>query len=272
MQARKNVIPGRLWEAMHYSLLAHGKRIRPTLMLECHAACNGREDIMSEALSIECVHAYSLIHDDLPCMDDDDLRRGQPTCHRKFDQATAILAADALHALGFELLTGSSAPDDIKCMLLHKLSIAAGAQGMVGGQMLDMLAEGKGTENVLDVERIHIQKTGALLCYSCEAGALLAGADKEQLHACTRFGRAVGLLFQIADDILDATATSQELGKSAGKDASQQKATYVSVLGTEQARELADEMLEMALAALEPLESRGEHLRQLACYILERRQ
>ncbi|MFQ5356348.1 MAG: polyprenyl synthetase family protein [Mariprofundaceae bacterium] len=272
MQARKAVVPERLQEAMNYSLLAPGKRIRPTLMLECYTACGGSKDMMNAALSVECIHAYSLIHDDLPCMDDDDLRRGRPTCHKKFGQATAILSADALQTLGFELLTDLTAPDHIRCQLIHKMSIAAGAQGMVGGQMLDMLSNEVNIENLLDVERIHVHKTGALLCYCCEAGALLAVTDDSRINACTRFGKAVGLLFQIADDILDATASSSELGKSAGKDASQHKATYVSVLGIEQARELAGEMLELALSAIEPLGSRGERLRQLACYILERRQ
>ncbi len=272
MRTRKNVIPDRLQEAMNYSLLAPGKRIRPTLMLECYAACDGHEEMMSAALSVECMHAYSLIHDDLPCMDDDNLRRGQPTCHKKFGEATAVLTADALQALGFELLTESTASNRIRCELIHKMSIAAGAQGMVGGQMLDMFSTEANIGNVLDVERIHIHKTGALLCYCCEAGALLATTDESRINACIRFGRAVGLLFQIADDILDATATSSELGKSTGKDASQHKATYVSVLGIEKASELAGEMLELALSALEPLGSQGARLRQLACYILERRQ
>jgi len=265
-------MPAPLSSAMRYCLLAPGKRIRPALMLESYAACGGDRNIMPAALSVECIHTYSLIHDDLPCMDNDNLRRGQPTCHRKFDEATAVLTADALQSLGFELLTELDASDHIKAELVRKIAIAAGAQGMVGGQILDMQAENKPVGDLLDVERIHLQKTGALLCYCCEAGALLAESDKSRFHACSRFGKAVGLLFQIADDILDATASSAELGKSAGKDACQHKATYVSILGIDQARELADEMLELAINAIEPLGGKGDRLRQLARYILERRQ
>lgn len=241
-------------------------------MLESYAACGGDRNIMPAALSVECIHTYSLIHDDLPCMDNDDLRRGQPTCHRKFDEATAVLTADALQSLGFELLTELDASDHIKAELVRKMAIAAGAQGMVGGQILDMQAENKPVGDLLDVERIHLQKTGALLCYCCESGALLAESDKSRFQACSRFGKAVGLLFQVADDILDATASSAELGKSAGKDACHHKATYVSILGIGQARELADEILELAINAIEPLGGKGDRLRQLAHYILERRQ
>jgi len=272
MTARSSGIPARLCEAMQYCLLAPGKRIRPVLLLECYAACGGRGDIMPAALSVECIHTYSLIHDDLPCMDDDDLRRGQPTCHRKFDEATAVLSADALHALGFELLTDLDAPASVRNSMIRKISLAIGAQGMVGGQMMDMQADRETISDLLDVERIHIQKTGALFGYCCEAGALLAGGDEIKIHACRRFGRAVGLLFQIADDILDATASSSELGKSAGKDATQHKATYVSILGIDRARELATEMVELALDAIEPLAEKGDRLRLLARYVLERRQ
>jgi len=274
LAARHSVIPGRLWSAMHYALTAGGKRIRPALMLECHAACGGEDAdlVLPAAMSIECMHTYSLIHDDLPCMDDDDLRRGQPTCHRQFDEATAILAADALQAMSFELLGEGDIPADMQAALCHKLALAAGAQGMVGGQMLDMLAEGRQPDSVLEVERIHVHKTGALLCYCCDAGALLAGADSEQHEACCRYGRAVGLLFQIADDILDATASSEMLGKSAGKDAARHKATYVAALGVDAARELADDTLEIALQALSPLGEQGKSLHDLACYIRSRSQ
>lgn len=269
---RRHVVPERLWEAMHYSLMAGGKRIRPALLLECLSACGGPDLAMAlpAAMSIECMHTYSLIHDDLPCMDDDDLRRGRPTCHRQFDEATAVLAADALQALAFELLTETPAPAETALALVQKLGKAAGAQGMVGGQMLDMLAEAGAVNDVLEVERIHVHKTGALLGYCCEAGAWLAGGDAERVEACTRFGRAVGLLFQVADDILDATASSEALGKSAGKDAAQSKATYVSVLGLARAQELAAEIHEIAVQALAPLGDKGEALHQLAGYIRNR--
>ncbi|MDT8376325.1 MAG: polyprenyl synthetase family protein [Mariprofundaceae bacterium] len=272
LATKRGAVPERLWEAMSYSLLAGGKRIRPALVLECYKACGGSdfESVMPAAMSIESMHTYSLIHDDLPCMDDDDLRRGMATCHRQFDEATAVLAADALQALGFELLATSGHAAKIRIELVRRLAVAAGAQGMVGGQMLDMEAEAGSVKGVLEVERIHLHKTGALICYCCEAGALLAGAMPEQLKACSRYGKAVGLLFQIADDILDATASSDELGKSAGKDREQNKATYVSQAGLEKARELAEEMRDIALEACTPLGPDGRELEALAHYIYGR--
>jgi len=273
LDARATVVPERLLEAMRYSLLAGGKRIRPALLLECYAACGGEypESAMPAALAVECIHTYSLIHDDLPCMDDDDLRRGSPTCHRQFDEATAVLAADALQALAFELLAASDLDAELRCQLIYKLSIAAGCQGMVGGQILDMQAECS-SENMdmLRVERIHLHKTGALLRWCCEAGAMLAGSGADKLEACSRYGKAVGLLFQIADDILDVTASSSDLGKSAGKDAEQNKATYVSVLGLQRARELAEEMQALAITACDALGCQGERLQALVHYIQER--
>ncbi len=273
LDARKSVVPTRLLDAMRYSLLAGGKRIRPALLLECYAACSGKqpETAMPAALAIECIHTYSLIHDDLPCMDDDDLRRGNPTCHKQFDEATAVLAADALQALAFELLVGSELDAALRCKLICKLAIAAGCQGMVGGQMLDMQADNSDDDmDILAVERIHLHKTGALLSWCCEAGAMLADADKMRLNACSRYGRAVGLLFQIADDILDVTASSSALGKSAGKDMAQNKATYVSVLGLQRAREVAEEMQELAVDACRPLGKQAGHLQALVHYIQER--
>jgi len=265
-------IPERLWQAMHYSLMAGGKRIRPALMLECHNTCGGSNDIMPAAMAVECMHTYSLIHDDLPCMDDDDLRRGLPTSHRQFDEATAILAADALQALAFALTARVDAPGALIGILVERLALAAGAQGMVGGQMLDMLAEARAIQDIAQVERIHRLKTGAILRYCCEAGAMLAQADTERTAACARYGSAIGLLFQVADDILDATSTRTTLGKSAGKDAAQHKATYVSILGLESARESCRQLLEQALEAMEPLGDSAANLRALAQYILERRQ
>ncbi len=274
MAERQQVVEPRLWDAMSYALLAGGKRVRPALVLACFKACGGVNEslAMPVAVSIECMHTYSLIHDDLPCMDDDDLRRGNPTCHKKFDEATAVLAADALQTLAFELLTHIDTPADTRIELVRRLAIAAGAQGMVGGQMMDMAADAGGVQSVLEVERIHLHKTGALIRYSCEAGALLAGASEKELHACSRYGEAVGLLFQIADDILDATATSEDLGKSAGKDEAQNKATYVSIEGLQRARELAENLRSIALEACDGLLKQGEDLQALADYILERGQ
>lgn len=274
LTGKQSTIASTLWQAMNYSLLAGGKRIRPALIMECYRACGGTdiESVMAAAMSIECMHTYSLIHDDLPCMDDDDLRRGMPTCHKKFDEPTAILAADALQALSFELLAELPQNAETRIELVKRLAIASGAQGMVGGQMLDMEADASGVNGVLEVERIHLHKTGALLCYCCEAGALLADADEEKLAACSRYGKAVGLLFQIADDILDATATSAELGKSAGKDEAQNKATYVSQVGLEKARELAEEMRDIAVEACKPLGANSAQLASLAHYIYGRNQ
>ncbi len=275
LRLRQDVVPARLLDAMQYSLLAGGKRVRPALLLACYQACGGadKSSVMPAAVSIECMHTYSLIHDDLPCMDNDDLRRGKPTCHKQFDEETAVLAADALQALSFELLADLSVDAAVRVQLVKDMAVASGCQGMVGGQMMDILAENKAVESVLEVERIHLHKTGELLRWSCEAGARLAGASAEQFEACSRYGKAVGLLFQIADDILDATATSEILGKSAGKDEAQNKATYVSVLGVTKARELADEMFELAAAACDRLQGEsGQHLRDLAMYILKRGQ
>jgi len=263
--------PARLWQSMRYSLLAGGKRIRPALMRECFEACGGESDIMPAMLGVECMHTYSLIHDDLPCMDDDDLRRGQPTCHRQFDEATAILAGDALQALAFELTLETECPDALRAELARMLAAAAGARGMAGGQILDMEAENEPPADVLAIERIHVHKTGALIRYCCEAGARLAGADAAHVDACARYGKAVGLLFQIADDILDATESSETLGKSAGKDAAQHKATYVSLLGLDGARETAREMHDLAIEAITTLGEAGQPLAALADFILERR-
>ncbi len=268
LATRRTCIPERLWDAMRYSLTAGGKRIRPALMLECFSACGGSGDIMPAMMSIECMHTYSLIHDDLPCMDDDHLRRGRPTCHKQFDEASAVLAGDALQSLSFALLTEVDASADLRAELVSRLALAAGARGMVGGQMLDMLAE---EATVLEVERIHVHKTGDLLRYCCETGAMLARADAVRVDACSRYGKAVGLLFQIADDILDATESSAVLGKSAGKDAVQHKATYVSLLGLERAREIADEMRALAVEAVAPMGGDGQYLKMLAAYILERK-
>jgi len=271
LHKRQSVVPDRLWEAMQYALMVGGKRVRPALLIESCLACGGElEKSLLAAAAIECVHTYSLIHDDLPCMDDDALRRGQPTCHVKFDEATAVLAGDALQGLSFELLTELDVDAAIKVDLIHRLAVAAGGQGMVAGQVMDMQSEHMPDIDILRVEQIHIRKTGALICWCCEAGAILAGASEQALAACSRYGKAVGLLFQIADDILDATADTVTLGKSAGKDEAQQKATYVSVLGLPRARELAVEMRDLAIEACEPLGERGEALKSLAHYILER--
>ncbi len=272
LEQRRDVVSERLLGAMRYSLMAGGKRIRPALLMECYAACGGDEaqKIMPAAMAIEAIHTYSLIHDDLPCMDDDDLRRGHPTCHKQYDEATAVLAADALQALAFELIAMADLDAGLRCRLTGSLALASGCQGMVGGQMLDIEAGHGPQSDLLAVERIHLHKTGALLRWCCEAGALMAGVDAARLDACSRFGKAVGLLFQIADDILDVTATTAELGKSAGKDQAQNKATYVSVMGLQRARELAEEMQELAISACRQLHGESANLELLVHYIQER--
>jgi len=272
LQQRQARIPETLWKAMSYSLMAGGKRIRPALMLEVYQACGGQADVLAAAISVECMHTYSLIHDDLPCMDDDHLRRGVPTCHIAFDEATAILAGDSLHTLSFELLTEVQASSELITHLMQKMAIASGAQGMGGGQVMDIEAEGRSDLGLLQVERIHIHKTGMLLRYCCEAGAMLAKANTQVSTACARYGEAIGLLFQIADDILDATATDAELGKSAGKDQHQDKSTYVSVLGVAQAKLKMLEVLDIALQALQPLERKAaQPLERLAHYVVSRK-
>ncbi len=265
-------MPEPLWDAMRYSLLAGGKRIRPALLLETYHACAGDDGnvAMPAALSLECIHTYSLIQDDLPCMDDDELRRGKATCHCQFDEATALLASDALLTLGFQLLTDAEWNAETKVRLCRRLAIASGGQGMVGGQLLDMLSDDRKITSECEVERIHIHKTGALIRYACEAGALIAGADAHQIDCCARYGKAIGLLFQVTDDILDATMSSDALGKSAGKDAHQHKATYVSIIGLRRACELADELRDIALAACHSLHGNTDNLEQLAQYIRER--
>ncbi len=274
LDARAPAVADKLMNAMRYGLLAGGKRVRPGLLIECFHACGGKgiESAIPAAMAVECIHTYSLIHDDLPCMDNDDLRRGKPTCHKEFDEATAVLTADALQSLAFELLAATpEISAEMRCKLTRTLAVAAGGQGMVGGQMLDIEGEaGDANTDLLSVERIHLHKTGALLRWCCEAGAVLANASDEQFDACSRYGKAVGLLFQIADDILDATASSGTLGKSVGKDAAQNKATYVSILGLTRARELAGEMHEIASNACAPLGANGAALKTLSHYILKR--
>ena len=225
---------------------------------------------LTVAMAVECIHTYSLIHDDLPCMDDDDWRRGMPSCHRRFDEATAVLAGDALQTLAFELLADAPCAEALRLTLMRKLTVAAGALGMVGGQVMDMQAESREIANVLEVERIHIHKTGALIRFCCEAGALLAAAAEPKQQACAHYGAAVGLLFQIADDIMDATASREQMGKSAGKDAAQGKATYVSVVGLKEARRMARNNCEHACAAAEQLGPAGDQLCALARYIQAR--
>ena len=261
---------GELREAMRWSLFGGGKRFRPALVLavgEELGAERGR--LVGTAAAIEMIHTYSLIHDDLPAMDNDDLRRGRETCHKKFGDATAILAGDALQALAFETIAEDEGLDAaVRIDLLKGLGEAAAA--MVAGQFLDLEAEGK-TISRDDLEAMHRQKTGALIEYSAASGALIAGARKEVVTGVREYGRAVGLLFQVVDDILDVTQPTEELGKTAGKDAISAKATYPAVMGLEGATDYAAEISETAKAALLKIGVSGGPLAAIPEYLVRRK-
>ena len=251
LRLRERAVPERLLASMEYSLLAGGKRLRPVLCLSCAAMCGLKEtDVLPFAISIEWIHTYSLIHDDLPAMDNDDLRRGKPANHKAFDEATAILAGDALLTEAFAGMADTPLPPDRVLTALGELARAAGAAGMVGGQMLDIEYGGADKTDIRELADLHARKTGALLRASCLCGGLLAGVDDERAAALARYGAAFGAAFQIVDDILDLTATSEQLGKTPGKDAAQGKLTYPALLGLERSRELALEQTRLAWASL----------------------
>jgi farnesyl diphosphate synthase len=269
--------PQRLHQAIRYAALGGGKRVRPLLVYgagECLRAGSEIRALDSAALAVEFVHVYSLIHDDLPCMDDDVLRRGRPTVHVAFDEATAMLAGDALQAEAFRVLADAPASGDTRAALMRELAHAIGTDGMCGGQAIDLDSTGQSL-SLAELETMHRKKTGALLLASVRMGAIAAGADAATLAALDGYGRAIGLAFQIVDDILDVEGSSEVLGKTAGKDAQRNKPTYVSVLGLAAARERADRLRREALAALDGLESAGGgartlRLRQLADFIVVR--
>lgn len=257
--------PPELMEAMRYSLLGGGKRLRPALALTaCELICGSEEPALPAACAVEMIHCYSLIHDDLPAMDNDDLRRGKPSAHKRFSEATAILAGDALQTLAFEILSDTR---DIRQIVT--LAKAAGAEGMAGGQILDMAAEKKQL-TLEELQHLHACKTGALIRASLELGALAANADEKQLAAFTSYGTHLGLLFQITDDILDVEGDAAVLGKSVGKDALSEKMTYPQLLGMEEARRLAEDAADKARQALELFGERAHILRNLVLYILHR--
>jgi len=261
--------PARLHQAMRYSVFAGGKRIRPVLaVLACRAAGGPDDAAMPAACALECIHTYSLIHDDLPAMDDDDFRRGRPSNHKAFDEPTAILAGDALLTIAFEIAT-NTADAAAAASVVGELAFAAGWAGMVGGQMADLEAEG--TEPSEDALRfIHKRKTGALIRASVRCGAIAGGADAGQLAALTAYAEKAGLAFQIADDILDVTASSEQLGKTAGKDEAAGKLTFPAVLGLERSRNEAGRLVAEAKAALAALGPAAEPLCKLADFIAAR--
>ena len=269
--AQGSDFPGRLGQAMRYSLLASGKRFRPLLVFASHEICGGVESqqILPVAAAVECLHTYSLIHDDLPAMDNDDLRRGQPTNHKQFDEATAILAGDGLLTYSFQLISQSALPVEMKNTLVEELAVAAGPAGMVHGQMLDIQGEGQ-ILSLDQVRTIHAAKTGVLIRASIRMGAICAQADEARLQALTTYGEHLGVLFQICDDILNATSTPEELGKGAGTDAKKHKATYVSIVGLSQARQLAEEELRACEMILESLGAAAGNLLQCARHIYQR--
>ena len=264
----------RLIEAMRYSTLDGGKRLRPFFVLQTSALFNVAEQAAQRvAAVIEMVHCYSLVHDDLPAMDDDDLRRGRPTCHKAFDEATAILAGDALLTKAFEVLAGPSTHSDpqVRCELVWELAAASGAQGMVGGQMFDLRA----AELDMDVQavtRLQNLKTGRLIDFSCEAGAILGKAPRQLRQALKAYAHDLGLAFQIADDLLDVEGDPEQVGKGLRKDAEAGKATFVSLLGIERARAQADMLSHQAAQHLDCFDEKADLLREAARFVVERRQ
>ena len=262
-------------EVMKYSLMAGGKRIRPVLCLAAAEAVGGKpQAVLPAACALEIVHTYSLIHDDLPAMDNDDLRRGKPTCHVAFDEATAILAGDALLTLAFQVLssvqstTGNQASGWLK--VIHIISTAAGYRGMIRGQMLDMAAEGQHL-TVDELKSMHALKTGALIEASLLCGALLAGARKRQMDILKTYARSIGLAFQVTDDILNVEGNPKIMGKAVGTDELREKSTYPAILGLERSRQFAKDLVDEALQALEVFDKKADPLRALATYIIDRK-
>lgn len=257
--------PESLREAIRYSLFAGGKRLRPALAL-CAAeiVCGHYSVAMPAACAIEMIHTYSLIHDDLPCMDDDDMRRGKPTLHRAYDEATAVLAGDGLQAMAFDTIADAG-----NIAVVKEIALAAGVAGMVGGQYVDLQSEGKELP-LEDVQAMHRMKTGALIRVSVRAGAMLAGANREQLENLTQYGEHLGLAFQIADDILDVVGDDAEMGKQSGMDEARRKLTYPGLVGLEEAKGLGRESVEMAVLALEAFGLEADPLRDIARFVMER--
>ncbi len=263
----------RLMEAMRYSSLGGGKRIRPFMVTAgARLFAVAESCALRAAAAVEMVHCYSLVHDDLPAMDDDDLRRGQPTCHVRFDEATAILAGDALLTRAFEVLADVPTHPDpqVRSQLVLALARASGADGMVGGQMLDLLAENARLD-MPEITRLQRMKTGALIAFACEAGAILGKAAEPARHALRAYAHDLGLAFQIADDLLDVEGTAAEVGKKTGKDAAAGKATFVSLLGVDRAKAQAQMLAEQAGRHLEMFDEKADYLRELARFVVNRR-
>ncbi len=273
---KETELPHSLHKAMRYSVFAGGKRVRPILMLAaCQAVGGDTARAVPAACAMEMIHTYSLIHDDLPAMDDDDFRRGNPTNHKVFGEAIAILAGDALLTEAFKLISdprsACNCDPAAQLAVIREIATCAGSYGMVGGQVVDMESEGNREIDLATVQYIHTHKTGALIKAAVKSGAILGGADEKQLAAITRYGEAAGLAFQIADDILDIEGTTEEIGKDAGSDEARGKATYPAVMGLSAAKEEAQAMMDEALQALDVFGVEAEPLREIAKYIVKRK-
>ena len=263
--------PKTIHEAMRYSIFAGGKRLRPVICLATTEVLRGDlERALPLACAVECIHTYSLIHDDLPCMDNDDFRRGKPTSHKVFGEGIAVLAGDALLTIAFEIAASCKGwPRYSHAAIIHELAVAAGSQKLVAGQVADLEGEGKKI-TAAELRYIHENKTAALIASSIRLGAMSANATPKQLAGLTDFGESLGLAFQVIDDILDVTQTTEKLGKSAGKDIAAQKATYPALLGLDQAKKEADRLTARALAALKPLGRDAAPLVAIAGFLLKR--
>lgn len=267
--------PPKLYQAMHYSLFAGGKRIRPILSIAASEAVGGKiETVVPVAAAVEMIHTYSLIHDDLPAMDNDDMRRGKPTNHRVFGEATAILAGDALLTLAFTALSDNALCDNIPperlLLIIHEIGLGSGHCGMVGGQQIDIESEGKKLD-LKTLEEMHMKKTGALILASVRSGGIACGATENQLMALTDYGEKIGLAFQIADDILDVEGGIEEVGKATGKDVSHKKNTYPALIGLNESKTLAERLVTEGVEALKGFDERAESLRIIAEYVVDRR-
>ncbi|MCE0496411.1 MAG: polyprenyl synthetase family protein [Methylacidiphilales bacterium] len=266
-----NTRPKTIHQAMRYSIFAGGKRLRPIICLAAAEVLRGKIDAaLPQACAVECIHTYSLIHDDLPCMDNDDFRRGKPTSHKVYGEGIAVLAGDALLTIAFEIAARcKSQPRYSHAEIVREIATAAGSQALVAGQVADLEGEGKKITPA-DLRYIHENKTAALIASSIRLGAMSANATPKQLKQLTEFGQSLGLAFQVIDDILDVTQTTEKLGKSAGKDLKAQKATYPALLGLEKAREEADRLTRKARAALKPFGKDAAPLEAIADFLLKR--
>ncbi len=273
--AEQHCLQKSVYDAMSYSILAGGKRIRPIICLAvCDMLGGELQDALRFAVGVECIHTYSLIHDDLPCMDDDDLRRGRPTCHKQFDEATALLAGDGLLTLAFEYMTDFSAFESIEAetvlKIANEIAKGAGCSGMIGGQVVDLESEGKSDLDEKTLTYMHNRKTGALIRISAVAGAVCGGADDEKIEAIVKFADNLGLAFQIQDDILDCIGDTDVLGKPIGSDAENKKTTYVTLLGLEEAKLRAKTLTDSSIDALAMFGDKAEFLIHLANCLMKR--